>query len=316
MATLVVVGQLAEAASRGRGGHTMWVAQVLHGLARLGHDVLFVEFVPRDPGEARRSMAGYFAETVAECWRPRAAALVVEPTLDVLCGPDRVALESWVGRADALVTLAAHYRRSPYPLVHAVRPRILFEQDPGYTHLWAAASPSPADIYGEHDVYFTVGANVGSPRCSLPTLGLAWRPLWNPVILDWWTPPAPVSRDLFGTVCDWRSPGFDYIEFDGRMLGPKAEEFRKFFTLPALTSEPLELVGAIDPSDPDVEVLRRHGWRLRPPATVSTMALYRAFVQDSAGEFSCAKGGYVGTRSGWFSDRSACYLAAGRPVVL
>jgi hypothetical protein len=315
MATIIVLGQLAEAASLGRGGHTMWVMQVLHGLARLGQRVVFVEFVQRDPGVARGPMVSFFEETMAEGWRPDAAALLLEPTLESLAGLDRAAVAAAAREAAAVVTLAAHYRRLPYPLVDRVRPRVLFEQDPGFTHLWAAAG-DPAKIYGEHDLYFTVGANVGTARCRLPTLGLAWRPLWNPVVLDWWSPRARITRDAFTTLADWRSHGFDYLEYEGRLLGPKADEFRKFLDLPVRTGEAFEMVTTIDPADPDRVELERAGWRLRPPRLTWSASQYHDFVQGSAAEFSVAKGAYVGTRSGWFSDRSACYLAAGRPVIL
>src|SRR5205823_2133013 len=106
------------------------------------------------------------------------------------------------------------------------------------------------------------------------------------------------------------------LEFEGRVLGPKAEEFRKFIGLPGLAGEEVEIALSIDPDDPDLGLLREHGWRVESPEVASTPARYRDYVAGSAGEFSCVKGGYAGTRCGWFSDRSACYLAAGRPVVL
>jgi hypothetical protein len=173
---------------------------------------------------------------------------------------------------------------------------------------------NPADVFGEHDLHYTVGGNVGSPRCTLPTHGIRWRPIWNPVILDWWSPTGPVTRDRFTTVADWRSYG--YLDFAGQLLGPKAEEFRKFIDLPRLAGEALEIALNIDRDDPDLTYLQTHGWRVEQPDLVETPAKYKAYVAGSVGEFSCAKGGYVGTRCGWFSDRSACYLAAGRPVIL
>jgi hypothetical protein len=189
----------------------------------------------------------------------------------------------------------------------------LIEQDPGYTHLWAAGG-DPRDLFGEHDVYYTVGGNIGTPRCSVPTLGVGWQPIWNPVVLDWWSTDQFVRRDCFTTIADWRAYG--YLEFEGRILGPKAAEFRKFIDLPRLAGEGLELTLTIDPDDPDLASLRGHGWRVESPEAVSTPGRYREYVAASVGEFSCVKGGYAGTRCGWFSDRSACFLAAGRPVVL
>jgi hypothetical protein len=291
----------------------MYVLQWLHGLERLGHEVLFLEFLQEDPQEKRRGMVRYFGAMMERWWHPDRSALLLESTTESLYGLNAPQVAASAGQAAALITLAAHYRRDPYPLVDIIRPRILIEQDPGYTHLWAVGG-SPADIFGEHDLYYTVGGNIGSGRCTIPTLGIHWRPIWNPVILDWWWPGGPLVRDRFTTVADWRSYG--YLEFEGRILGPKAEEFRKFIDLPLLAGETPEIVLAIDPEDPDLIFLRRHGWRIESPQAVATPEAYQAYVAGSLGEFSCVKGGYAGTRSGWFSDRSACYLAAGRPVVL
>jgi hypothetical protein len=312
VATLLVVEDLAGPASLGRGGHATYVLQWLHGLQRLGHRVVLLEFVKPD-GLRDGAVRGYFEDTVRRCWHPDRAALLLEESGESLCGLSNAQVSEAAREADAVITLAAHYRRDPYPLIENVRPRILIEQDPAYTHLWAEGG-DPACIFGEHDCYFTVGGNVGSPRCSVPTLGIRWQPVWNPVVLDWWSAERPIERDRFTTVADWRSYG--YLEFEGQMLGPKAEEFRKFIHLPALAGEPVEIALNIDAADPDLGYLRERGWRIEDPALVGTPESYRDYVSGSRGEFSCVKGGYAGTQGGWFSDRSACYLAAGRPVVL
>jgi hypothetical protein len=314
MATLVVTEDLAAPATVGRGGQSMHVLQWLHGFRRLGHRVLFVEFLKEDPGDAREAAVRYFHQTMAEWWDPACSALIVAGSLESLYGPGVEQVARVAGEAAALITLAAHYRRQPYPLVEKIRPRVLIEQDPGYTHLWAAEGGDPADIFGEHDIYFTVGTNVGTPRCSLPTFGIDWRPMWYPIVLEWWPTGRPQTRNHFTTIADWR--GYGYLEFEGQMLGPKAEEFRKFLRLPQLIGEPLEIAILIDPEDPDVTLLQEHGWKLESTAAVAGPARFRDYIAGSLGEFSCTKGGYVGTHSGWFSDRSAAYLAAGRPVVL
>lgn len=313
MATLIVVEDLAGPASIGRGGLVMYPLQWLHGLKRLGHRVLFVEFLKEDPGQDKEAVVGYFRRTVKRWWHPELSALLIESSLESLYGLTAAEVGRIAGEAAGLITLAAHYRRDPYPLLDRIRPRILIEQDPGYTHLWAKDS-DPADIYGEQDFYYTVGGNIGSSRCSLPTLGLQWRPIWNPIILDWWSDPTLLIRDRFTTIADWRSYG--YLEYQGAILGPKAEEFCKFVDLPRVAGEEMEIALNIDPKDPDRELLREHGWRIESPEVVTAPEDYRAYVSGSLGEFSCVKGGYAGTRCGWFSDRSACYLAAGRPVVL
>ena len=310
MARIVVVEDLVAPSVLGRGGQAVRVLQVLESLRRLGHDVLFVEFLDEPPSGAALAA---FAAITRDWWDPARAALLASASGDPHAGVEPEAVASFAAEADALVTLAAHYRREPWPLLEDVRPRILVEQDPGYTHLWAAGG-DPRDVFGVHDVHFTVGANLGTPRSSLPTSGIAWHPLWPPVVLDWWTPGAPVRRDRFTTVGAWRDYG--YLEFEGEVLGPKVDEFERFIDLPRRSGEQLELALAIDHDDPDRERLAEHGWLLEDPSIVATPGRYRTYVEGSRGEFSCAKGGYVGTRSGWFSDRSACYLAAGRPVVV
>ncbi len=306
MARLIAIEDLAGPSVAGRGGHAIHVLQILEGLRRLGHEVLFLEFLP---DASSPDVAAAFTRLIDA----RPAALLDAETGESFAGLDRAAVAAFAAGAEAVISLAAHYRRAPWPLLEAVRPRILIEQDPGYTHIWAVGG-DPAEIFGEHDFYFTVGANVGTSRSPIPGCGLDWRALWPPVILDWWTPGAAISRDRFTTVGAWRDYG--YLELDGQVMGPKVEEFEKFIDLPAAAGETLELTLAIDPDDPDRERLREHGWRLEEPPLVATPETFREYVTGSRAEFSCAKGGYVGTRSGWFSDRSACYLAAGRPVVL
>lgn len=310
MARLIAVEDLAGPSVLGRGGHAMHVLQILESLRRLGHDVLFLEYLDEEPSPASLRS---FQHLVRAWWTPGRAALLDARTGASHAGLSGAQVEAFAARAEGLLSLAAHYRAEPWPGLGDVRPRLLLEQDPGYTHLWAADGERDG-IFGVHDVYFTVGANVGTVHSQIPTCGLRWHPLWPPVVLDWWTPGGPVTTDRFTTIGAWRDYG--YVEFEGRTLGPKVEEFEAFLDLPAQAGEPLELALFIDGDDPDRQRLLDHGWQLTDPAVVGTPERYRDYVTGSRGEFSCAKGGYVGTHSGWFSDRSACYLAAGRPVVL
>src|SRR5437763_662125 len=194
MGMLIVLSDLAAPGMLRRGGHAMYLLQWLHGLERMGHRVLFIEYLAEHPGEATPDVVGYFRETMADGWHPEQSALFVESTVESLAGLDAGGVARWAAEAVAVITLAAPYRRDPYPLVEGVRPRILIEQDPAYTHLWAAEGGDPADIFGEHDLYYTVGGNVGTPRCGLPTSGIDWRPTWNPVVPDWGAGDRPVAR--------------------------------------------------------------------------------------------------------------------------
>jgi hypothetical protein len=328
VARLILVEDIAGPSVLGRGGAATYVMQWAHGLRRLGHEVLLLEVLDEPPaaGTVRA-----FEQLMEGCWGGGEAALVVAPggqsragatpaqlpdvasPAQSLAGVSTERIRRFARQADAAITLAAHYRREPWPLIEEVRPRVLVDQDPGYTHLWAAEG-DPLEVFGEHDVHFTVGANVGTERCALPTCGIEWHPIHNPVVLDWWRPGRPIERDRFTTVAAWRDYG--YLEFEGRMLGPKVEEFQRLLELPARSGEQLELVVDLHEQDPDRARLLEHGWRLEDPSVVATPESYRAYIEGSLAELSAAKGGYVGTSSGWFSDRSACYLAAGRPVVL
>jgi hypothetical protein len=160
----------------------------------------------------------------------------------------------------------------------------------------------------------TVGLNLGEPDCPFPTCGIDWQSTLPPVVtMEWSTdqPPGPA----YSTVADWR--GFGTMEWHGIRYGQKADEFLRLIDLPRRTSASLELCLFIHPEEPDRSDLEEHGWRLSSPSDqVATPDTYREYIFRSRGEFTAVKQGYATGRSGWFSDRSACYLTAGRPVIV
>jgi len=200
----------------------------------------------------------------------------------------------------------------------ASRCKVLIDTDPGWNHfvvfprhdagkLW----PGTVGFRG-HDAFFTYAGRVGRPGCRLPDLGLDWHPTRPVVATDRWEPQGPGDR--WTTVLTWDNyaGGVDGVEPE---LGSKGSELARIETLPRRTGLPLELaVGGIDPP---VERWRALGWSVVDGPTVTrTATAYRDYVARSRGECSPAKQMYAATASGWFSNRSACYLAAGRPVVL
>jgi hypothetical protein len=198
--------------------------------------------------------------------------------------------------------------------------RAYVDIDPGFTQIWQATGTRGARLEG-HDHYFTIGENIGSAGCAIPAADLHWRPVRQPVVLNDW-PEVPVAsrqeRDAdFTTVANWRGP-FGPVEFDKRRFGLKVHEFRKYLELPALVPARFEAALAIHPSEvADLELLRSQHWRLADPGDVAgTPDAFRTYVTGSAAEFSVAQGLYVETRSGWFSDRTTRYLAAGRPALV
>jgi hypothetical protein len=144
---------------------------------------------------------------------------------------------------------------------------------------------------------------------------LAWLTTLQPVVLAHWTRADHVTYDALTTVGNWRAYGS--IEYGGVFYGQKAHALRPLITLPAQTAEKFMLALAIHPEErKDLEALASNGWHLLDPATVaSTPDSYQQFLRGSKAEFGIAKSGYVAARCGWFSDRSVCYLASGRPVL-
>jgi hypothetical protein len=190
--------------------------------------------------------------------------------------------------------------------------RVLVDGEPGSTQMKMEAKLAAGERLPEYDHYFSNGANVGTPRSDAPTAGRRWRAVFNPVALDLFEPVPPPPGAPFTTVMTWQA--HDPIRFNGRKYGQKDVEFRRFADLPRRTVVPLEL--AIGGKCPRDELLAA-GWRVRDGREVTvTFDGYRAYIRHSRGEFGVCKNVFVATRSGWFSDRSAAYLAGGRPVVL
>jgi hypothetical protein len=186
--------------------------------------------------------------------------------------------------------------------------------DPAFTQLWSAVQGIDMRFAG-HTHFVTIGLGIGDPDSPVPTCGLNWIKTRQPIVLDHWPKAQAVTRNALTTVGNWR--GYGSIQHQGVTYGQKCHSLRSFFALPTLTPERFSLAMAIHPHETgDLEALARHGWELLDPARVAgTPASYQQFIQGSKAEFGIAKSGYVLSRSGWFSDRSVCYLASGRPVL-
>jgi hypothetical protein len=194
--------------------------------------------------------------------------------------------------------------------------RAWIDTDPGRVQM-RAATPSGGEHLQrlrQHTVHFSFGCRIGSADCDIPSLGLTWHPTRQPLDLDLWPigPPQPDSR--FTTIMKWAP--YQPIEYHGKTYGMKDIEFAKFVRLPELTRQPIEV--AMEGRPPRaLQQLKGLGWQTRDALEISaSLTSYRQFIQQSRGEWSVAKHCYVASRSGWFSDRSAAYLASGRPVML
>lgn len=193
--------------------------------------------------------------------------------------------------------------------------RVFLDIDPGFGQMWQELGL--CSMFNGHDAYVTIGENIGQDDCAVPTCGVKWIPFRQPVQLDYWRPNGDSVHRGFTTVASWRGP-YGPIEFRGKTYGLRVHEFRKIASLPKSTGERFEIALDIHPADgADKDLLERNNWKLLEPRAVSgNPAQYKEFIQYSGAEFMVAKNIYVQARTGWFSDRSCCYLASGKPVLV
>jgi hypothetical protein len=198
-------------------------------------------------------------------------------------------------------------------LLGAAPRRVFLDIDPGFSQMWCALGQ--ADLFGGHDDYVTIGENIGRKDCPIPTLGKEWITTKQPVVLDHWA-AAPATGDRFTSVATWRGPAAP-VTYEGRTYGLRVHEFRRFLELPHRTRAAFEIALDIHEAEhDDLRRLKEHGWTLADPGVVAGDPWrYRDYVIGSKAELMVAKSMYVEAKSGWFSDRSACYLSSGRPVL-
>jgi hypothetical protein len=321
MPIAIVAGALAN---KPFSGGEAWVRlSWLLGLRRLGFDTYFVEQLEAGACiDAEGAPAPFedsanrlhFEAVTGEFGLTEQAALLYEGGREHLgLDPGRVA--ALCAEAELLFNLSGHLTGS---LLEAARTPVYVDLDPGFTQAWHADPALPFTVAG-HEHHLTVGLNVGRPGCPIPSGGLNWIPTLPPLLLDRWpAAPPPAGAPVFTTVATWRSP-YGGLEIGGRQMGLKHHQFRRLAELPErVEGASFELALDIHPGDAaDLELLRGHGWRIADPRrAAATPAAFREYVRGSVAEFSVAQGVYAETSSGWFSDRTAAYLACGRPAVV
>ena len=188
--------------------------------------------------------------------------------------------------------------------------RVLVDTDPVFTQI---GGHGMSESFAVYDALFTYGENVHRPECTMPTAGVHWQPTRQPLVLDLWPVSEGEPAAPFTTVMNWTAYG--EREHGGLVYGQKDREFTPYFSLPNDTGTSMEI--AINGPSEVRERLVEGGWRIADPGKVTRDPwIYQDYLRSSRAEFSVAKHAYVSTRSGWFSDRSAGYLATGRPAVL
>jgi hypothetical protein len=292
-----------------QGGASWAVLQYIAGLTALGYEVMLVEPVPAGAIDSGGKVATYFDSL--PLLQGRAALLGADGAQTTLGLGYRELLE-FARDADLLLNISGMLRDER--LLEPIPVRAFLDLDPGFNQVWQAQGVEMG--FDRHTHFVTVGARVGDPDCPIPTLGREWIPTLPPVALGCWPAAAAApSRDAWTSVGHWRSYGS--VEHGGIHYGQRAHSLRTLVDLPRRSAARFELALGIHPDETDdLAALAANGWHLLDPAAVvGSPADYSRFVSGSRGELGVAKSGYVATRSGWFSDRSACYLASGRPVV-
>jgi len=324
--TVIVSGL---AATYPLGGVAWDYLQYLHGFSNLGHDVYYLEDTggwAYDPFnvtfvEDMTYHIGYLSDYLARLKPGLEKRFCVRDPADAHYGLSREQLADVVKRADVFINVSTTCQMREEYLKIPVK--ILIDSDPLYTQ-----SDIPRYLAGEadagavknidnmrlHNRFFSFGENFGKPGCLVPRGLFDWQPTRQPVVLACWEgAPAPV-RQAFTTVLSWQ-PKEQGPLVNGVRYGGKNLEFEKFLDLPSKTQAVLEL--ALGGGRPPRELLEEKGWKLRDGFAMSqTPWKYRDYIWESLAEFSPAKNAYVASKSGWFSCRSACYLASGRPVVV
>lgn len=312
--TILVSGMIA--ADPYQGGATWAVLQYVLGFRRLGHDVYFIE--PVEPTSIRpagapvenSANAAYFRRVVEDWGLERSSALLVGPGQTLGLSYDdllRVAR-----RADVMVNISGML--TDEALIGHIPVRLYLDLDPAFNQLWHETQGINMRFEG-HSHFATIGLAIGRPECPVPTCGLPWIPTLQPVVLEHWPRAHEITHDALTTVGHWR--GYGSIDHEGVFYGQKAHSVRPLIDLPTRSRVAFMPAFAIHPGETkDLEALAAHGWRLLDPSRVAdTPDSYRRFIRGSKAELGIAKGGYVASRCAWFSDRSVCYLASGRPVV-
>ena len=314
---ITIAGSIAQKPHQA--GHSWQFLQYLLGFRRLGWEVLFVDRLEdalcRDAGgrpcapEASVNLR-YVGALMREFELERSWSVVLDGARHAGLGRERV-LEH-VRDSELLINVMGFLADAE--LLGAARRRVFLDTDPGFGQMWRDLGL--ADVFAGHDAHVTIGERVGRAGCTIPSCGLDWITTPQPVVLDAWPVAAAPPRDAFTTVGRWRG-AYGPIDHGGHRYGLRVHEFRRFAELPRACGGRFELALDIDPAETaDLELLAAGGWALVDPAGVGdTPRRYRDYIGASAAEFMVAKGMYVDSASGWFSERSICYLASGRPVL-
>jgi len=301
------------------------VWQLLHhliGFRELGFEVYYLEdhrafcydpielTITRDPARNLRTLGA-----VLERYGFGGRWAFLDSVREEYLGMPRARCFELLRDADAVINLCG--ATEPRDEHRATRCLVYLETDPGTFEVELARKiPLAREFAAAHQLFFTYAANIGAADCVLPTAGINWHPTRPPVLLDQWRPAAGQAEPrAFTTVGTWRNHGNDLVIGGDTYYWSKHVNFRKVLEVARRAAQPIEIATDLN-TGPDYRATVAGGFTLTAAAPMSLdINTYRDYISASRGEFTVAKDIYVRTRSGWFSDRTVCYLSAGRPVV-
>ena len=290
------------------------------GLQRLGHEVYFVEEIGADACvNARGGPCPYEESANRDLFLELMAQFGLgERACQVFAGGEQTAgltlKELLNNTKDALLINMSGHVTLESILTNAAR-RVYVDQDPVYTQLWR--SEYDVDLnFDAHDVFFSVGLNIGTKHSPIPDAGVTWQPLLPVIVPELWSDADKASSETgrFTTIASWG--GYGDLEYNGEWYGAKHEMFTAYAELPKLSGHPFEVaLKSYRDEDEGIQALRRSGWCISSAKDLTSLDRYKRFISNSRAEIGIAKTAYVKGNSGWFSDRAAHYLASGRPVL-
>jgi len=315
--SILVLGYIVRGPLGGMAWHHL---QYVMGLYHLGHDVYFIE----DSGD------------YPSCYDPSKHVTDTDPTYGLKfidrtfkkiglenrwayydahtsqwCGPCADSVYEICKRGDILLNISGVNILRPWFLEIPIR--VFIDTDPLFTQIRNLTDSTRQNESLLHNAFLSFGENISNSTSSIPCDGFPWQPTRQPIVMDLWPMINPPEHGKFTTVMQWDS--YKHCEFNGIKYGMKSDSFEQFFELPEKTDCILEL--ALGSETAPRQKLKHLGWDICDPLDISrTPWTYQHYIQQSMAEFSVAKHGYVVTNSGWFSERSAAYLASGRPVVV
>jgi hypothetical protein len=317
---IIVLGSLIREPT---GGNAWANLSYVHGLAMLGHDVYYIED----------------SDDYPTCYDPKNSVATTDPTYGLLFAANVLAQlgladrwayydahnGEWKGArardartfcksADLVLSYSGMWGNPLREWLQTVPRRAVIDGDPGFTQVRNLVDPAFRQRCDAYTAFFTIGANIGKPSCTIPSDGFPWETTRPPVLLAAWPYLPGPSSGHYTTVMQWETfPRA--LQYNDLRLATKSESFGPFVELPCQLGPIFEIAVRSRWTSPH-SMLRQAGWGIADIDGISRDPwAYQAFIQRSKAEFGIAKAGYVETRSGWFSERSAAYLASGRPVL-